>query len=409
MRIFQSNNKPGKANLLCGLFRTAAVSAVVFAGSFAEAAPGPSFYTVTQKQLAGRAGTILRKQPVTRFVPAGASAYRILYRSTGLHGERIAVSGVLVAPSGAVPAEGRPIVAWSHPTSGVDVPCAPSLSNSVLRMIPGLSELIRRGYVVVASDYPGLGTAGPHPYLVGLSEGRAVLDAVRAARSLPQAHAGRRFILWGHSQGGHASLFAAMLARKYAPELRLVGVAVAAPASNLAVLAKIDPSNPDSLLMGGMLIWSWSRVFDIPLDSVVATSDQPALLKLARVCFDPPYDSEEQPEAAPMPAVTYKLKRDLSTAEPWKSLYARNTPGTLPADVPVFLAQGSADTTIPPSLTGNYMQRLCHAGSAVDLDVKQGVNHRFIARDAAGDAVAWMSGRFAGKPAPNDCRNGAHP
>jgi alpha-beta hydrolase superfamily lysophospholipase len=72
----------------------------------------------------------------------------------------------------------------------------------------GLAEMMARGYVVVATDHPGLGTPGMHPYLIGVSEGRAVLDSVRAARDLPDAGASNRFVVWGHSQGGHASLYA---------------------------------------------------------------------------------------------------------------------------------------------------------------------------------------------------------
>ncbi len=179
-----------------------AILCSVLATGVAPAQTNPSFYTATKQELAAdNPGAILRKETLPGPVPSGASAYRILYRSTGLHGEPIAVSAVLVIPPGAPPAEGRPIVAWQHPTSGVDQPCAPSLSPSVLQMIQGLPRMLERGYVVVATDYAGLGTAGPHPYLVGESEGRAVLDAVRAAHSLPEAHAGERFVLWGHSQG----------------------------------------------------------------------------------------------------------------------------------------------------------------------------------------------------------------
>ena len=36
--------------------------------------------------------------------------------------------------------------------------------------MPELARLLARGWVVVATDYPGLGTPGPHPYLVGQSE-----------------------------------------------------------------------------------------------------------------------------------------------------------------------------------------------------------------------------------------------
>ncbi len=362
-----------------------------------------SFYTATQREIAGKPGTIIRQESFSGAAPSGASAFRILYRSTGVHSEPIAASAVIVVSAGAVPESGRPIVAWSHPTSGVDQPCAPSLSSSVLQMIQGLPEMLRRGYVVVAPDYPGLGTIGPHPYLVGQGEGRTVLDAVRAARSLPEAHAGNRFALWGHSQGGHASLYAGILARQYAPELSLVGVAVAAPASDLTVLSKADPA--DSPLMSAMLLWSWSRIFNTPLERVVAAADIPSVQLLAHQCFDPPLDSNIQPSAKSLPTATYRMVRGLAATEPWKSLYVQNTPGALPADVPVFLAQGSADTTIPPSLTVSYRQRLCRAGDTVHMVVMPGVDHRFIARDAASAAVEWISDRFAGRSAPNDCEN----
>ncbi len=386
------------------VLRIAAASLVVLAfGAVAQAAAS-SFYEATPQELAGKPGTIIRAEPLATSVPPGATAYRILYRSTGLRGEPIAVSAVVALPEGPAPAEGRPIVAWQHPTSGVDEPCAPSLSPSVLRMIQGLPAMLRLGYAVVATDYPGMGAPGPHPYLVGLSEGRAVLDAVRAVRSLPEAHAGNRFALWGHSQGGHASLFAAQLARSYAPELKLVGVAAAAPASNLTLLSKIVADNPSSLLMGAMFLWSWSRVFDIPLDKVVAPGDLSSVDLLARVCFDPPYNGAAQPPDKSIPSASFKLTQDLASAEPWRSLYVRNTPGAPPSDVPVFLAQGSADTTILPALTAGYMQRLCKAGDTVHLLTIEGVNHHFIAREASGQAVDWIADRFAGKPAPNDCR-----
>ena len=42
--------------------------------------------------------------------------------------------------------------------------------------------MLDRGYVVAATDYPGLGTPEVHPYLVGTSEGHAVLE-LRSGRT----------------------------------------------------------------------------------------------------------------------------------------------------------------------------------------------------------------------------------
>lgn len=382
----------------------AAMGAPALAGDAAIAQEIPSFYTIGPQDIAGRPGTIIRTEPLSRDILPDAAAWRLLYRSTGLHGETVPVSAVLIVPKGAVPAGGRPVVAWQHPTSGVDRSCAPSLSPDVLRMIMGLPELLRRGYAVVATDYPGLGTTGPHPYLVGESEGRAVLDAVRAAREIPDAGAGERFAVWGHSQGGHATLYAGMLAEKYAPELRLVGVAAAAPASELATLLNAAAKTPDGQLLAAMLIWAWSRVYGAPMERLVPASEIPAVETLARVCFDPPFDGDAQPADKPMPPVRYRTIGALSETEPWRSLAARNTPGPLPAGIPVFLAQGSADTTIPPDVTEDYRQSLCRAGNAVRMVVMPGVDHRFIAREAAPAAIDWIESRFAGRPAPDDCR-----
>ena len=161
--------------------------------------------------LAGQPGTLVRQQAMDG-APLGAAAYRVLYQSTGLKDEPIFVSGVVVVPRGDPPPGGRPIVAWAHPTSGITPRCAPSLAIFVFQQIQGLRELVERGYVVAATDYPGLGTPGPHPYLVGESEARAVIDVVRVARHRARCGQWERFaagpfagragcpVYWGHHE-----------------------------------------------------------------------------------------------------------------------------------------------------------------------------------------------------------------
>src|SRR5580704_5964405 len=190
-----------------------------------------AFYRAPSSEVAGAPGTLVRQELIDG-APLGATTYRVLYRSTGLDNKPILVSGVVIVPPGAPPQGGRPIVAWAHPTSGVVPRCAPSLAIFLFEQIQGLRSFVRDGYVVAATDYPGLGTEGPHPYLVGTSEARAVIDSVRVAGSLPGAGRGKKFVVWGHSQGGHAALFTGIIAKAYAPELELLGVAAAAPATD---------------------------------------------------------------------------------------------------------------------------------------------------------------------------------
>ena len=95
-----------------------------------------------------------------------------------------------------------------------------------------LNRWLKAGYAVVRTDYEGLGTPSTHPYLIGVSQGRSVLDMVRAARKLDRT-LGKKVVIAGHSQGGHAALWAGSLAGKWTPELDVRGTLALAPASHL--------------------------------------------------------------------------------------------------------------------------------------------------------------------------------
>lgn len=360
------------------------------------------FYLAETQELAGAPGTIIRTEPM-QGAPEGAAAYRVLYRSTGLHNEPIAVSGVVVVPAGPTPPQGRPIVAWAHPTSGVVPRCAPSLALFIFQQIQGLREMVQRGYVVAATDYPGLGTAGPHPYLVGVSEGRAVLDAVRAARTLPGTGGGHSFAVWGHSQGGQAALYAGILAQGYAPELSLVGVAAAAPATELAALMTADLDSAGGRNLTAMTLWSWARVFGAPIERAVEAAAIPVVNRLAEECIESIYDIVLRQRTARPLAETFLSIKNPTEIEPWRSLAKDNTPGVLPSGIPIFLAQGTDDKLVRPEVTQDYMSRLCRAGSKVQLALLPGVDHGFAARNSASAAVNWMADRFAGASVPSDC------
>ena len=369
----------------------------------AAASAEPAFYQASEQEVQGRPGTLIRQEP-RRGAPLGAQAYRVLYRSTGLKGEPIAVSGMVIVPPGPAPQGGRPIVAWAHPTSGIEPQCAPSLAHFGLQQIQGLRDMIRHGYIVTATDYPGLGTPGPHPYLVGKSEGRAVLDAVRAARELAgEAAASNHFAVWGHSQGGQASLYAGLLAKEYAPELDLAGIAVAAPATELGQLLRDDLPTPAGKNLLAMTLWSWSRVFDISLEKVVAPAAIPIVNALAKTCLESPLDIEPRLRFGRDLQKRFLLVNNLTEIEPWRNLLAENTIGTLPPSIPVFIAQGTADKVVDPPVTAAYMKEICAAGSHVTFLSLPGVGHGSAAMKSALTAVGWMAGRFAGSPAENDC------
>ena len=198
------------AVILVGL----AVAAFLFWRSTIPTAPS-DFYTPPDPLPAGEPGMIIRSEELTQNVPEGARAWRVLYLSRGADGQPAAVSGIIAAPT-AASEEPRPIVAWAHGTLGIQPACGTGHLDNPFEQIPQVARLMEQGYVLAATDYPGLGTPGVHPYLFGDVEAAAVLDSVRAARQLDTG-AGDRFAVWGHSQGGHATLWTAITAKPMRP------------------------------------------------------------------------------------------------------------------------------------------------------------------------------------------------
>src|SRR5256885_2153132 len=108
-----------------------------------------------------------------------------------------------------------------------------------------VSNLLSQGWAVAVTDYPGLGTPGDEAYSVGIAEGYAVLDVLRAATRLPAAglSASAPMAVEGYSQGGGAAGWAAQLQPGYAPGLHVAGIAAGGIPANLqAVSANIDGS-----------------------------------------------------------------------------------------------------------------------------------------------------------------------
>ncbi len=365
-----------------------------------------AMYDIRPDEIPGKAGTIIRIYPLEgggAGVGSSGNAFRVVYRSTSPEGQPIAVSGAFFVPTGAPPAGGRDVIAWAHPTSGVVPTCAPSLMPDTAGMIWGLADMLARGYVVAATDYPGLGTPGVHPYLIGESEGRAVLDLVRAVRDLPNSGASGRFAVWGHSQGGHAALYTGEIAARYAPDLKLVGVAAAAPATYLIELFDADKSSPTGKELTAMTVWSWSRLFNIPVTSVVEPDAMNVYETMARDCLElvPEFVALDKAER-PLQREPY-LKVNPTEVEPWKGIMIRNTPGQAAAGAPVFIAQGTADTTVRPEITKQFGEALCKQGARVSFVELPGVTHTFAAKDSAPAALQWMTDRFRGLPAHSDC------
>lgn len=400
--------KKGSAPALVSLWRlTAACLAsamLIAAGGLerSEAKPNPfQFYNISNAELNGPPGTLVRSQPLALPPFYRAKAWRILYVTRDYAGRPIASSGVVVVSD--YVRDSRRMVAWAHPTSGVARKCAPSLRKSPIEAIEGIKELIGGGFIVTATDYPGLGTPGPMGYLVGLGQARAIIDSVRAARQLLDLRNENRFALWGYSQGGHAVLFAANHAPAYAPELSLVGVAAAAPPTNLPSLFLANYGSVEGRILIAMTLASWSKKYVLPLTSIATPASLPAIEQTAAQCVD---DLGSQLDAlfAQKPLEKAFLDRNPVSTPPWSALLQQNSVNGMRGGVPVFIAQGTNDQLVRNKVTLDFVRNVCRTGTKLKYVSLQNVGHGKTAERSAAAAVGWIADRFAGKSAPSSCR-----
>lgn len=353
--------------------------------------------------LAAPPGTLSRRDPLVE-TPGGAQAWRIRYWTTSDRGQPVEVTGMVVAPREAIPSKPRPVLAWTHGTWGVAEQCAPSRSANFFAATPGLGEAIRRGFVVVAPDYPGLGSPMAHAYLGGIEAANSTLDAIRAARQISGAASGSRFVVWGESQGGHAALWTAQRARTYAPDLQLLGAAAAAPPTDLAANLRAGSDPSVRAFLTAYTAYSWSRHYGAPLASLGNRSTQGIITRLAQNnCVE----LGKKPRLGTMLgvlALRNSLKNvDLGTIAPWSDFARRNSVATLPTGVPLLIAQNPADKIVDSRVTRAFATHFCRNGGRLEYVSISGQGHETSAKDSASTTLAWAAARFAGTPAPSNC------
>ncbi len=370
------------------------VIAALFVASTAAALPAA----------AQQVGTLSSAETLAE-APPGAQAWRVRYWTSNQDGLRQEVTGMVIAPREATPAQPRRVIAWAHGTTGVAQKCAPSATPASYAAAPAIDQMIARGYVVVAPDYPGLGSPMPHPYLVGRDTAYSVLDAVRAARMIPGAGAGTRFAVWGESQGGHAALWTAAVTRSYAPDLTLVGTAAAAPPTDLgANMREASDANARAFLLS-LTLYSWSQRFGYSLNDF-DKGNQDVIRRLAENnCLELGKKSKLGTLLGILSVKQTIKKKDFTRIEPFAATMLANSVDPASVSGPILIAQGTKDTLVAPAVTRKFAKAVCKHRTPVRWIEIPGGSHVDGARgDRAGETLAWIEARFDGGAAPDDCR-----
>ena len=348
---------------------------------------GDAFYTPPSPLPDGAAGDLIWKTEISS--DATSTLYKVLYLSTNVADEPVAVSGLVWVPAN-VSAD-APLLSYAHGTTGLGDDCAPSKDAGKEEASLFAAPFVAQGFIVAATDYEGSGTPGVHPYVVGLSEARGTLDIIRTARAMTESSG--KAIVWGHSQGGGAALITAEFAPTYAPDTNVVGAVAGAPAVELKLLAAVLRTSPyfGYVFMAGAGFQAAYPSIDL---SQVLTPEGLAMVKTASETCGEIHDMVRGKDP------TLYISKDPASVEPFASYLEENTPGNKATSIPIFVYHGESDEQIPVLGSKLYLDRACNTGGYTLLrKTYPNMGHVQVIEAAKNDILSWIDARLAGTPA----------
>lgn len=408
----------------------------------AEVSLPPFYSAVSQMKAEGKLGQVIKKEKVATAIP-GAQAWRIAYISSDVNDRKTISTGLLVAPMGKAPKEGRPVVSWAHGTTGTAQNCGPSQTvNPAVPLnqyflvggnswtdygLPAVEEFIKEGYVVVATDYQGLGGGGKHQYVVSATQGRDAINAIRAAGAVKETGAGKKALIYGWSQGGGTTIAAASsgdyIAQKGTAfdDIELVGFVAMAPPDFVTIAPKdgITEASAENMLDGFAKTFS-NNVFNfthLAMNLWATQAAYPEKLKLSDLYTDEGAKAVDEimsnkcvHVASDTLTYTYGdqygalMKTKVSNAKAWAdAIVAGSVPKAKPV-APVIVYWGTDDTVVPPVMGDLYREQMCKMGANVTrVQLAGKVTHFGTPAASQPLYLPWVKDRFAGKPLANGC------
>lgn len=367
----------------------------------ADRLPITDFYSTPSNLSSTKPGDLLRKESFTGYsLPKGATAVRILYHSLDATGKDVATSGVVLIPGGTPPAKGWPVIAWAHGTSGVARLCAPSAMKDVYYGDEGLMPMVAAGFAVVATDYHGLGTEGPHQYVNKTAQAHDVVYSIPAARAAVSS-LGAQWVVDGHSQGGLAAWGVAEAEYVRRDPDYLGAVSVAGVAREADFFSHLSNTPGVGFYLAFMAAGIHARYPEfnpqtLVSDSVLEHYDDVT----TKGCFYYGYATY-----AGLPTGT--LLRPKWEKSVWiHRFFEGNVVGNAPVGGPLFVIAGEADQTVPIVAVRAAVKKICASKQTVTFRSYPGLDHDPTMEKSTPDQLEWIRARFAGKAAVSNCAAG---
>ena len=404
--------------------------------------PMQPFYADVMKMTPqGKLGQVIKQESIATSVK-GAQAWRIAYISSDIAGRKTISTGLVVAPVGQAPAGGRPVMSWAHGTTGSAQNCGPSqVINPAAPLneyflvggnswtdygIPAIEEFIKEGYVLVATDYQGLGGGGRHQYSVAATNAMDTLNAARAAISMKETGAGKKTLVYGWSQGGGATIALAGMPEyikqtgTVADNIDIIGFVALAPQdiSILAPAGKLDQAAADKYFQSSQKMFL-DNVFNFTHATMYYWGTQAAFpnLKLSDIFTDEGvkvanevYSNKCMHAASDTFNFNYGssyaslLKQTPANTVAWAQAMQKGGVPVVKPVAPVQIYFGSKDTAVPPMMHKLYQEQMCKLGGNVGRMQLPGEQSHFTTPGSSKPFyLSWVKDRVAGKSLANAC------
>jgi acetyl esterase/lipase len=215
--------------------------------------------------------------------------------------------------------------------------------------------------------------------------------------------------VWGHSQGGHAALWAGQIVADYAPLLRVRGTAVLAPVTDPAELAAELTSSRADALLSVLIAWVLVPYADtypeVELSDYVAPGARAIVREMTQRC-----PSEPGVIVSVVTALGVSEDRPLYvgdlTSGPLGRRLEQNAVDPARSE-PLLVAWGTDDEVIPSRFHESFVSRACAQGTRVRWMEMQEYDHLGVLLPPSGFLpllVRWTDARFTGAPLPlDDC------
>jgi pimeloyl-ACP methyl ester carboxylesterase len=359
------------------------------------------FYSVDERTASTPAGTLLKVERNTNTalysLPPGTALSRIVYQSKNFNRSLVPVSAYILWPHSPRSApDGYQVVAFSHGTSGIAPNGAPSHIKNLWQHYLAPFNLALQGYVVVATDYAGLGVSKNaqgepiiHEYVASPSHANDVFYSVEAAQTaFPELS--KSFVVLGHSQGG-GSAWAAAQRQAVEPVHGYLGAVAVSPVTTI-----IDPA------MAGPTLSAFGFLIAAGMENIFPGFDRSDILT--------PGGVQKLGVVQETNGCSSTVVSLIVSADPAKPKWTENTfvqkfqdltkNGGKEVGGPLLVIHGDADPILNISLTTSAAEETARKFPASRIEYLRlpGISHNAALTSSQWQWMDWIAKRFDGIP-----------